>query len=50
MKKQCIMFPTALMITPHCHPAFPYVDMTVPHKQYQEHRPRHSHATCCTQM
>ena len=28
----------------------PYMDMTVPHKEDQEHRPRHSHTTCCPQM
>ena len=34
----------------HSNLMIPYVDMTVLHKQDQEHRPRHSHATCCTQI
>ena len=53
----CSQFPTALMITSHFHPALQnsnhmihYVDMTVPHKQDQEHGPRHSHTTHCIQM
>ena len=34
----------------HSDHMIPHVNMTVPHKQDQEHRPRHSHTTYCIQM
>ena len=52
------MFPTELDDYPtlssnisfHSNLRIHYMDMTALHKQEQEHRLRHSHATHCTQM
>ena len=57
-KRHCSMFPTELDDYPALSSNISfcsdleihYVDMTVPHKQEQEHRLRHNHTTHCTQM